>query len=213
MADSHLAACATAEAEVDRLGALLQDHSTASEADNRDNQLTIARQQIEDLRIEVAQIKQDAAEAEDDHRQITVALRATQAAAKENEKALLARQLEIAEQLEKKESDLQIVSTALATKEDEVAALVEAVRRANETAASAAAAASAGPDSSTSAPDAVSSFSPSQLELEGIQRLQDAVARLRAERDGLRSEQDELRLSLSFSVSAAMRVIKFPVSL
>ena len=195
----HLDSCHTAEQKVLQLEETLRDRSTASEADDRDNQLLLAREELTTLRVEIEEIKKDAIEAEEDHRKAVSELRAV---GQEKDRQAAARHEKVAEELEKKELELLTVTSALQTKETEIATLVEAARTANDAAAEAAAAAGAAESGrSTPAPAAaMSSFSPTQLELEGIQRLQDAVGRLRGERDGLMSELDEMRLALSFSV-------------
>ena len=129
---------------------------------------------------------------EEEHRQVVVELRASVDSTKEE---LKRREEEVSDLLEKKELELLTASSSLEIKEREIASLVEAARLAAEEAASV-------PASPPTVDTAFASgYQPSEEEIAGVVRLQDAVDRLRGERDAFKAERNELRLSLTFSVS------------
>jgi vacuolar-type H+-ATPase subunit I/STV1 len=182
-----------AEAVVSRLESEARDRSTSSEANDRELELVERIKDCEELRENVVKIQKEKEGVLDERNHIENELIKLEIAMGEREE-------ELTGVIGERQKRLEGVLIKLQEKEDEVLRLSQSLQDAG----------SPLPASSHATPTAVTMPASSSTrtaprlsdeELAGIQRMQDAVTRLRGERDALVRERTQLKLSLNFSVS------------
>lgn len=211
--DASQSACLDAEAELSRLAAELALALPAEAASELRAKLDQALLDVRALEEDVRVLRGEMAAAEDGHRRVVEVLR-------EDVDAAASRSADEAAALERERAEhtaaLGKLAARLAAKDDEVKELSRALMAVPSSPARPATARTPSPPLALAAPAVAGALDRAlaedgalrltEDEAAGVARMEDAIVRLRAERDGLRAEREDLQRSIRFSVRALLVV-------
>lgn len=204
--NTTLTAFLEAQVSLARMEADIKDRSMASETatERASSELVDRTRECEDLTKKLVDIEEDRAKTNLERQRIEEELKTLEEVSGKREDHLQ-------QSLRSQSHQLQAVESELKIKTQQVDHLTASLERAQSVVASAITPTlkTASSPSSTPLPPSPltpqDGYAPTPEELAGIQRLQDAVIRLRGERNALIEERTQLQLSLVFSVSQCLR--------
>lgn len=193
--DVSQAACMDAEAEISRLEMVDRERSASASETAADRQAALDQVELERdaLRSELDGLRAELRSAEQGHRRTLEAERESEA----ETATLLA---EATGKLAASEKAVVKLSAKLALKEEETKELARALMEMPAAADPAPLPAPVAVDNTARSSPDDGSLRLTEEEAEGVKRMENAISRLRGERDGLRAEREELQRSIRFSV-------------
>jgi len=197
--DASHAACMDAETEISRLETVDRERSVSASETAADRQAALNQVELERgaLQSELDGLQDELRTAEEGHRRILEVERESAA----ETAALLA---EASSKLAASEKAVSKLSAKLALKEEETKELARALMETPPAAEPTPSSLAADVDDAIRSPEeerkTVGSLRLTEEEAEGVKRMENAISRLRSERDGLRAEREDLQRSIRFSV-------------